>query len=128
MMVFIKKFPLTLLCVLTIWYLCLFRPPHVSLFDGITFFDKWVHMSMYLGTCSIFWLEYLRSSWHWSLKLQALVAVVAPIVMSGLIELAQNYLTTYRSGEWADFIANSTGVLLALVVRQVLQHVLTRNK
>lgn len=85
-------------------------------------------MSMYLGTCSIFWLEYLRSSWHWSLKLQALVAVVAPIVMSGLIELAQNYLTTYRSGEWADFIANSTGVLLALVVRQVLQHVLTRNK
>ena len=54
--------------------------------------------------------------------------MVAPIVMSGLIELAQNYLTTYRSGEWADFIANSTGVLLALVVRQVLQHVLTRNK
>ncbi len=128
MMAFIKKFPLTLLCVLTIWYLCLFRPPHVSLFDDITCFDKWVHMSMYLGTCSIFWLEYLRSSWHWSLKLQALVAVVAPIVMSGLIELAQNYLTTYRSGEWADFIANSTGVLLALVVRQVLQHVLTRNK
>ena len=113
---FIKKFPLTLLCVLTIWYLCLFRPPHVSLFDGIAFFDKWVHVSMYLGTCSIFWFEYLRSSWQWSLMTQALVAVVAPIMMSGLIELAQAYLTTYRSGDWADFIANSTGVLLALIV------------
>lgn len=29
------------------------------------------------------------------------------------MELAQKYLTTYRSGEWLDALANSIGVLLA---------------
>ena len=124
MKTFIKQFPFTLLCVLLIWYLCLFRPPHVSLFDCISFFDKWVHVSMYLGTCSVFWLEYLRSKRQWSRTTQALVAVVLPIAMSGIIELAQEYLTTYRSGDWADFAANSLGVFLALIVRKVLCHVL----
>ena len=35
--------------------------------------------------------------------------------MSGCIELMQTYLTTNRSGDWLDFLANSTGVLLAVV-------------
>ena len=47
----------------------------------------------------------------------ALIGVVAPILMSGVIELAQVYLTTYRTGDWADFAANSMGVLLALIVK-----------
>ncbi len=36
--------------------------------------------------------------------------------MSGAIELAQEYLTTNRSGDYIDFAANSTGVLLAAVI------------
>ena len=50
----LKKFRFTVFCVLLIWYLCLFRPPRIHTFDNIAFFDKWVHMSMYLGTCSVF--------------------------------------------------------------------------
>ena len=41
--------------------------------------------------------------------------ILAPIAMSGCIELMQTYLTTNRSGDWLDFLANSTGVLLAVV-------------
>lgn len=31
------------------------------------------------------------------------------------MELGQAYLTTYRSGDWLDFAANSTGVVLAFL-------------
>lgn len=119
----LKQFRFTVLCVLLIWYLCLFRPPHIHTFDNILFFDKWVHISMYLGTCSVFWVEYLYSQHHWSTTRLAIVAIICPIAMSGVIELAQEYLTTYRSGDWVDFAANSTGVLLALVVLWVMKKV-----
>lgn len=36
--------------------------------------------------------------------------------MSGLIELAQAYCTTCRSGDWLDFAANTVGVLLGNVI------------
>lgn len=42
--------------------------------------------------------------------------------MSGVIELAQAYLTTYRTGDWADFATNSMGVLLALIVKYFIDH------
>lgn len=119
----LKQFRFTVLCVLLIWYLCLFRPPRIHTFDDIAFFDKWVHISMYLGTCSVFWVEYLRSRRHWSKTHLTLVAIVSPIMMSGVIELAQAYLTTYRSGDWADFAANSLGVLLALIVLWLVKKV-----
>lgn len=83
---------------------------------------------MYLGTCSVFWLEYLRSGCQWSRKTLVCVGVLLPIVMSGVIELVQEYMTTYRSGDWADFAANSTGVLLALGVLKVLRRWLPKHK
>ena len=45
---------------------------------------------------------------------------MAPIALGGLIELAQMYLTTNRSGEWADFAADSIGVLLGAVAGNYL--------
>lgn len=109
----LRRFPLTLFCIALIWYLCLFKPPtlRISTFTG---FDKFVHISMYLGTCSVFWFEYFRCKTKLSKSRLFLLAVLAPILMSGLIELAQAYLTTYRGGDWLDFAANSFGVLLAL--------------
>ena len=32
------------------------------------------------------------------------------------MELAQAYLTTYRSGDWWDFVANSIGVVIGVVL------------
>lgn len=112
-----KYFPITLACVALIWYLCLFRPPHVRTLDDIPYIDKIVHLSMYLGTCSVFWFEYKCNGYKWHKCRLALIGVVAPILMSGVIELAQAYLTTYRTGDWADFATNSMGVLLALIVK-----------
>lgn len=42
--------------------------------------------------------------------------MAAPILMSGIIELLQDRLTTTRSGDWWDLAANAVGVLLATAV------------
>jgi len=77
---------------------------------------------MYLGTCSVFWFEYKCNGYKWHKCRLALIGVVAPILMSGVIELAQAYLTTYRTGDWADFATNSMGVLLSLIVKYFIDH------
>lgn len=109
---YLKTYPLTLLCVAAIWYLCFFKPPSTSL-NQIANIDKAVHLLMYFGTCSVFWWEYSRSHAARNWRLLWLLAVAAPVLMSGLIEILQDRLTTTRSGDWMDFVANSVGVLLA---------------
>jgi VanZ family protein len=75
---------------------------------------------MYGGLELVIWFEYLRSHSQINVKKIILLAIIAPIVLGGLIELAQMYLTTNRSGEWADFAADSIGVLLGAVAGNYL--------
>lgn len=113
---FVRKYPLSLLCILTIWFLSFFNPPETEL-EEVPFIDKWVHILMYGGTCTVLWIEYIRS--HTTLNKGKLFrwAWLAPIVMSGIIELLQEYCTNHqRSGDWLDFVANSIGVTLAVVL------------
>lgn len=42
--------------------------------------------------------------------------IIAPVAMSGCIELMQAYCTDTRSGDWLDFLANSIGVGLAALI------------
>jgi VanZ family protein len=113
MIQYLRKYPLSILVILTIFYLSFFKPPQTEL-DEIPNIDKLAHTCMYGGLCFMIWLEYLRT--HRSLHRGKLVlwAIVAPIAMSGLIELLQEYATTYRGGDWLDFAANSLGALLAI--------------
>ena len=50
--------------------------------------------------------------------------VLCPIIMGGLIELAQAYLTTCRSGDIYDFFCNSLGVLLGCIIGLILRAIL----
>ncbi|MDR0891347.1 MAG: VanZ family protein [Mediterranea sp.] len=114
MLTLIKKYPLSFLVILTVVYLSLFRPPKTEL-DNIPDFDKVVHICMYFGMSGILWIEFLRAHrrdhaplWHaW------IGALLCPILFSGCIELLQQYATSYRTGDWFDFAANSTGAVLA---------------
>lgn len=119
----LKTYPLTLCCVVLIWYLCLFTPPKTSL-DNISNIDKIFHVCMYLGTMSLFWIEYWRSGKYipgnprYSLPL---LGIVIPIMMSGVIEIVQEYCTDgRRSGDILDFLANSLGVLLAVLLGKTI--------
>lgn len=112
----IRKYPFSCLCIAVIWILCFCTPPHTPL-DNVKLIDKWAHITMYAGTCSIIWFEYLQR--HKSLDKISLFtwAWLAPVLMSGLIELLQAYCTGgRRSGDWLDFAANSIGATLAVVI------------
>lgn len=112
----IRKYPFSCLCIVAIWVLCFGTTPSTPL-DNVPFMDKWTHIAMYLGTCLIIWSEYLHS--HKQVRPWRLFvwAWLAPLAMSGLIEILQATCTGgRRSGDWLDFAANSAGVTLAAVI------------
>lgn len=112
----LKKYPFSLSVLIVIFYLSLFKPPKNSL-ETIAGMDKVVHVFMYLGLSGVIWLEYLRSHRNqFEAKKVVFSAIVAPILMSGCIEIIQATCTTYRGGDWLDFAANSFGVLLASAI------------
>lgn len=111
----IRKYPLSCILIAVIWVLCFITPPHTQL-DNVPLMDKWTHIAMYGGTCTVIWIEYLKR--HGKINAMRLfcMAWLAPVVMSGVIELLQAYCTGgRRSGDWLDFAANSIGATLASV-------------
>ncbi len=126
---YVKRYPLSLLMILLVIYLSFFKPPslNIPLFEG---FDKLIHFCMYGGVSGVLWLEYL---WNHrkekiSLKRGMIGASLCPILFSGIIELGQEYLTSYRGGEWLDFLANSCGVILATFISWfVIRPMITRR-
>lgn len=112
----IRKYPLSCLCVVVIWVLCFCTPPHTPL-DNVAFMDKWTHIVMYAGTCGVILFEYMRSHAKANRQRVIIWAWLAPVLMSGLIEILQAYCTRgRRSGDWLDFAANATGATIAIVI------------
>ena len=110
------NYPISCLYVTFIWILCFMDVPHTPL-DNITLIDKWTHIVMYAGTCATIWYEYLYHHKEINKKRTFLLAWLAPLLMSGLIEILQEYCTGgRRSGDWLDFAANSIGVTLGNVI------------
>lgn len=120
----IRKYPLSSFFILLIWYLSFFTPPKTEL-DEVAFIDKWVHIAMYGGTFGTLWIEYLlKHQWQCNHQRLFLWAWLLPIVMSGCIELLQEYCTNgRRSGDWIDLIANALGVSLAALFGLALRKI-----
>lgn len=125
----VRRFPLTLFCTLLIWVLCLISPPKTG-WEEIKDSDKIAHIVMYLGSMIVFWWEYWRKPLPRFSRLQTILfTLCAPIAMSGLIELIQEYCTFgRRSGDIHDFMANSVGVILAFVIgRYIVGHYISKQ-
>ena len=127
----LKHYPLTLICLALVWYLSLFIVMPEMPMGDVPFIDKWEHLVMYGGTCTVMWIEYIRCHDRLNFWKLFLLAWLGPILMSGLLELLQKYCTTTRQGEWLDFLANSTGVTLAVGIGLIIWKVKSsrsRNK
>jgi VanZ family protein len=111
----VRKYPFSLFCILLIWGLSLAPYFPETPLDDVVFIDKWTHLVMYGGTCTVIWWEYLR---HHDIlnRSKLLLTLVGMILLGGVMELLQAYCTTTRSGEWLDFWADSIGVLLGYIV------------
>jgi len=78
--------------------------------------DKVIHGLMYfLLTVSLIYLMVKRYNGfkHWKVYL---IVLASPILYGLLMELLQYYLASDRSAELADFIANTSGTLLAFLM------------
>ena len=124
----VSCYPLTLICLALIWFLCLMIDMPETPVDNVPFIDKWTHFVMYGGTTAVMWWEYLRCHDRRIFWKLFLFAFLGPTLMSGLIEILQENFTTTRSGEWLDFAANSIGVCLGnLIGLLVWPHIVSKG-
>ena len=97
-------------------YLSLFHAASLRL--NVSNPDKFSHLLAYFV-----WTLCLTSDlWRAgvSFRRRVLWAVVFPIVFGGVIELLQAYCFPPRAGEWLDWYADFSGIVLGFVVIDVL--------
>ncbi len=110
-----KKHPLSLLFALAIIVASLIPVPEVEVPD-VAFFDKWVHFLMYGILSALVYLEMFYKNRRPAIGNLLFAGLLLPALLGGLLELAQAYLTTCRSGDWLDAAANATGAVLATLL------------
>ena len=124
----LKRYPLSLLTTVIIVFLSLAPIGQVEIVEDVPFADKWTHMVMYGGFVVIIWWEYWRQHRRADWGRCLMGAFVAPIVMSGILELMQAYCTNYRSGEWLDLAANAVGVCVGTLIGiAILPHFIAKK-
>lgn len=96
----------------------LFRDNPIEI--DVPFYDKWVHFLMYAVLSFAFqidcYLDVRRTGKPWSSGKRIILFLLLPGVWGLLMELAQEYLTTWRSGDPLDALANIVGALLGYVL------------
>jgi len=129
------RYYFTLFLTIVITVLSTIPVPEVPELADVPFFDKWVHFVMYGAlTCAMWldkWLICKRNKeYTYSLSF-VLLSFFFPAIWGGLMELAQAYLTTCRSGDWVDFYADTfgalLGVLLSLGIWKIVERTLVRK-
>lgn len=112
---YLRRYPITLLLAVGITFLSLIPISELKMPVNVPLADKWTHMVMYGVLTLSIWFDYRRQHQHLNTLKLVCLAFLAPIAMGGVLELAQTHLTSCRSGEWLDFIANTVGVCIGTI-------------
>lgn len=118
---YLRRYPLAILLALTIVLLSLLPIPDLKVGVHVPLADKWTHMVMYGVLTLAIWFDYKRSHQKYNAWQLLVFTFMAPILMGGVLELMQAYLTSCRSGEWLDFVANTIGVCCGTVAGLLLK-------
>ncbi len=109
-------------------YLSFFNTPQTEL-NEIPFIDKLVHLCMYGGLSIIIWGENLFRSKPCSCRYIIASTIIFPVIFGGCIEILQSMCTEYRTGDWLDFLTNSSGVAISWFIgRYILMPLRKRKK
>ncbi len=77
--------------------------------------DKMMHLGAYFVFGFVWFFYYLFKTNEEDIRIKDFFNISIIIILFGmLIEVLQGALTDYREADWADMLANSIGVLLAL--------------
>lgn len=113
---YLRSQPISILVIAAVWLVCMIPIPETPL-DNVAMMDKWTHFVMYCTIVVCIMAEYGHRKKAVNWRRLAVGGIVLPVVMGGLVELAQAYLTNgVRSGDWLDFLANSVGVFIGCVI------------
>lgn len=97
---------IAIIVTVSILYLSLMRMPKYNI--AISHIDKLQHCIAYF-TLSISWLlTFYKQN-------KKYLVVISCILFGIIIEILQQTITSYRTGDYLDIIANSVGVLLGLL-------------
>lgn len=123
----LKSYPFSSFILCVILFLSLMPIPETKLND-VPFIDKWTHIAMYGGFSLVLWFECLRQDKHSCKNITTwCISTFMPVILSGILELLQEYATTCRSGDWWDLLANTLGVVLASILAcTTLQHLMKK--
>jgi len=135
----LRQYPLTILLATAIWVVCLIPVPETPL-NEISFIDKWTHFVMYAVLTLVLLYEHRRAlrsnvnaatatdrsdvntatAGHKKSNSGSAWLLLLPISQGCLVELAQAYLTTCRSGDWFDALCNTLGVLIGAGIGKLI--------
>ena len=82
----------------------------VKPFLKIPHFDKIVHFSLFFGLCILFFRPFEKLDLR-----QYLWAPVTSILIGASLELSQHLISSSRSTDFYDFLANTAGIFIAVV-------------
>ncbi|MEL4456086.1 VanZ family protein [Lutimonas vermicola] len=104
---------LAILATLVLAFLSLSAIPKINLGLGIKSGDKYLHFTAYFGL-SLLWYFALKK--RINKKVFNFFVPLALIVYGIILEGLQSGLTTYRTGDIYDAMANTAGVIVALII------------
>ena len=113
-MKWIRRYKYSVLVTLVITILSTIPIPEVKPLEGVPLIDKWVHFVMYASLSIAMWIDQKNAPQPLSPSFY-LWMIVLPSCLGGILELVQAYLTTCRSGEWLDVIADTIGAVIGTV-------------
>lgn len=111
----IRNYKYSILVAIAIVVLSTIPVPEIKPLEEVPLIDKWVHFLMYAVLSTAMWWD-LRSRHQKIMTSYYLLMLILPTLLGGLMELAQAYLTTCRSGDWWDAIADAIGSVIGTVV------------
>ncbi|MBQ0048935.1 MAG: VanZ family protein [Bacteroidales bacterium] len=113
----IKQYRLTLLSATAITLLSLLPMPEVPSLADTPLFDKWVHFVMYGWLSVVMRCEQMHMHKRSMAPYKGMLnSLIIPTLLGGVLELCQSYLTTCRSGDWWDLLADAIGACLGTIL------------
>jgi VanZ family protein len=117
----LKKYWISTTSISIILVLCFVKiapPPEMEI---MTDFDKLVHLLMFMGVSGVVFFDnsrYLREKISFRSLLSG--SFLFPLFLGGAIEILQDCLTDYRSGDWRDFLYDGIGVFLGIIICTII--------
>ena len=111
-----KQYLFTIIVTFVIVVLSTIPIPEEAPLHDVPLIDKWVHMVMYGGLVFVMWIDHVvraKRTFSWVVRVLMLLYSVA---LGGAMELVQEHLTTYRSGDLIDFEADAIGAVLGCLL------------